>query len=46
MIADPDKPDFSNVQSGATTTAPAPPKPDFSNVQSGVASTAPAAVQA
>ncbi len=38
----PGKPDFSNVNSGVTTTAPdAPAKPDFSNVQSDVHSTAP-----
>ena len=44
MPNDPGKPDFSNVKSGATSTAPAPaPKPDFSNVSSGVASTAPLA---
>jgi len=39
------KPDFSDVQGGATSTAPAPDadssKADFSNVQGGVASTAP-----
>jgi hypothetical protein len=35
-----DKPDFSNVQGGSTTTAPAPAKPDFSNVQAGSTSTA------
>ena len=33
------KPDFSNVQSGSSTTAPAA-TPDFSNVTSGVSSTA------
>lgn len=38
----PDKPDFSNVKSGSSTTAPAP---DFSNVNSGSSTTAPAAVQ-
>ena len=38
----PGKPDFSNVQSSAESTAPdAPAKADFSNVQSNVASTAP-----
>ena len=37
------KPDFSNVQSGSTTTAPAPAAADFSNVQSGSTTTAPAA---
>ena len=36
------KADFSNVQSGATSSAPpAPPKADFGNVVSGVESTAP-----
>ena len=40
-MADPKKPDFSNVQSGASSTAPPAKKADFSNVQSGVASTAP-----
>jgi len=38
-----DKPDFSNVQSGTSTTAPAKTAPDFSNVQSGSSTTAPAA---
>jgi len=38
-----DKPDFSNVQSGTSTTAPAKAAPDFSNVQSGSSTTAPAA---
>ena len=38
-----DKPDFSNVQSGSSTSAaPKPAAPDFSNVQSG-SSTKPAA---
>lgn len=41
MGNDPNKPNFSNVQSGVQTTAPVPPKADFSNVQSGVTSTAP-----
>jgi nucleoid-associated protein YgaU len=40
MGNDPNKPNFSNVQSGAETTAPAPPKADFSNVQAGAESTA------
>ncbi|WP_380019829.1 LysM peptidoglycan-binding domain-containing protein [Dokdonella ginsengisoli] len=40
---DPNKPNFSNVQSGSETTAPVPPKADFNNVQSGVTSTAPLA---
>jgi len=44
-MGDAKKPDFSNVQSGAASTAPPAPKADFSNVQSGVASTAPAAPQ-
>lgn len=39
------KPDFSNVQSGSSSTAPPAPKADFSNVQSGVESTAPIATQ-
>lgn len=43
MANDPNKPNFSNVQSGSASSAPAPaPKADFSNVQSGSASTAPA----
>lgn len=42
-MANTGKPDFSNVQSGTSTTAPAPAAPDFSNVQSGSSSTAPAA---
>lgn len=43
-MGDEKKPDFSNVQSGAESTAPAAPaKADFSNVESGVSSTAPAA---
>ena len=42
MGNEPGKPDFSNVQSKVTSTAPdAPAKPDFSNVTSTVASTAP-----
>ncbi|HEX6834269.1 MAG TPA: LysM peptidoglycan-binding domain-containing protein [Rudaea sp.] len=41
----PDKPDFSNVQSGSSTSAPAPSKPDFGNVQSGSSTTAPADAQ-
>ena len=44
-MGDAKKPDFSNVQSGASSTAPTAPKADFSNVQSGVASTAPTAAQ-
>ena len=39
-MADPKKPDFSNVQSGASSTAPEAKKADFGNVQSGVESTA------
>ena len=45
MGNEPGKPDFSNVQAGATTTSPAPAKADFSNVESGVVSSAPATVQ-
>lgn len=42
MANEPGKPDFSNVKSGAESTAPpAPAKPDFGNVSSGVTSTAP-----
>ena len=42
MANDPNKPNFSNVQSGSASSAPAPaPKADFSNVQAGSASTAP-----
>ena len=44
-MGDAKKPDFSNVQSGVSSTAPTAPKADFSNVQSGVASTAPSAAQ-
>jgi nucleoid-associated protein YgaU len=44
-MGDAKKPDFSNVQSGASSTAPAAPKADFGNVESGVASTAPSAAQ-
>jgi len=44
-MGDAKKPDFSNVQSGASSTAPPAPKADFSNVQAGVASTAPSAAQ-
>jgi len=44
MANDPNKADFSNVQGGSASSAPAPaPKADFGNVQSGSASTAPAA---
>ena len=44
MANEPSKPNFSNVQSGSASSAPAPaPKADFSNVQAGSASTAPAA---
>lgn len=42
-MGDAKKPDFSNVQSGASSTAPTAPKADFGNVQSGVGSTASAA---
>lgn len=42
MGTQPGKPDFSNVQGSAESTAPdAPAKADFSNVQGSVASTAP-----
>jgi nucleoid-associated protein YgaU len=44
-MGDAKKPDFSNVQSGASSTAPTAPKADFGNVESGVASTAPTAAQ-
>jgi len=44
-MGDAKKPDFSNVESGAGSTAPSAPKADFGNVQSGVASTAPTASQ-
>ena len=40
-MGDAKKPDFSNVESGASSTAPSAPKADFGNVESGVASTAP-----
>lgn len=44
MSGDERKPDFSNVQGGASSSAPpAPKKADFSNVQAGSSSTAPAA---
>jgi len=44
MSGDERKPDFSNVSSGSSSTAPpAPKKADFSNVQAGASSTAPAA---
>lgn len=35
------RPDFSNVESGVSSSAPATPKADFGNVHSGVTSTAP-----
>lgn len=41
MANDPKKADFSNVQSGAQSTAPPAPKADFGNVQAGAQSTAP-----
>ncbi len=44
-MGDDKKPDFSNVQSGSSSTAPPAPKADFSNVESGVATTAPTAPQ-
>ena len=34
------KPDFSNVESGVSSSAPIAPKADFGNVQSGASSTA------
>jgi len=42
MANEPNKPNFSNVQSGSGTSAPPAPKADFGNVDAGVASTAPA----
>ena len=42
MAGDEKKPDFSNVQGGANSTAPAPAKADFSNVEGGSSTTAPA----
>ena len=44
-MGDAKKPDFSNVQGGASSTAPSAPKADFGNVESGVTSTAPSAPQ-
>ena len=45
-MGDPNEPDFSNVQSGAASTAPPPSKKaDFGNVESGVTSTAAAGDQ-
>ena len=41
MGNEPNKPNFSNVQSGVGSTAPNPPKADFSNVNSAAAATAP-----
>ncbi|MEO5626259.1 MAG: LysM peptidoglycan-binding domain-containing protein [Dokdonella sp.] len=41
MANEPNKPNFSNVQSGSASAAAPPPKADFSNVQSGVESNAP-----
>ncbi len=40
MANEPNKPNFSNVESGSATTAAPPPKADFGNVQAGVESTA------
>lgn len=40
MANEPNKPNFSNVQSGSATSATPPPKADFGNVQSGIESTA------
>ncbi len=46
MSGDERKPDFSNVSSGSSSSAPpAPKKADFSNVQAGASSTAPSATQ-
>lgn len=45
MSNEPGKPDFSNVKSGASSTAPAAAKADFGNVQAGSSSTAPAPEQ-
>jgi nucleoid-associated protein YgaU len=39
-MGDAKKPDFSNVQSGAASSAPTAPKADFGDVKSGVESTA------
>jgi nucleoid-associated protein YgaU len=39
-MGDAKKPDFSNVQSGAASSAPTAPKADFGDVTSGVESTA------
>ena len=44
-MGDAKKPDFSNVQGGASSTEPSAPKADFGNVESGVTSTAPSAPQ-
>jgi nucleoid-associated protein YgaU len=44
-MGDAKKPDFSNVQSGSSSTAPPAAKADFSKVQSGVETTAPTAAQ-
>lgn len=42
MSKEPGKPNFSDVQSGSSTSAPAVPvKPDFSDVQSGSQTSAP-----
>ncbi len=41
MGNEPNNPNFSNVQGGSGSTAPAPAKADYSNVQAGVTSTAP-----
>ena len=43
MANEPNKPNFSNVQSGSQSSAPTAPKADFSNVNAGTASTAPGA---
>ena len=44
-MGDDKKPDFSNVQSGSSSSAPPAQKADFSNLKSGVESTAPTAEQ-
>ncbi|MEN6540295.1 MAG: LysM peptidoglycan-binding domain-containing protein, partial [Mizugakiibacter sp.] len=45
MSNEPGKSDFSNVKSGASSTAPGAAKADFGNVQAGSSSTAPAPEQ-
>jgi nucleoid-associated protein YgaU len=41
MANEPNKPDFSNVQSGSATSTQTSPKADFGNVAAGVDSSAP-----